>query len=291
MQYPEHLAAFKNAFDHYFFELGSQLYPSSSRLHEACRYALSGPGKRVRPLFIKLFYSCFGGLDERWLPAAAAIEMIHTYSLVHDDLPCMDDDEWRRGRKTTHHAYDEATALLVGDALLSDAFGLLATCRFNRPQELALSVQELARNIGGSGMVAGQSLDMYWTKQSGYTLEDLNEIHSLKTGALIRAAASLGARLAGAPAADIVKAAEIGGKIGLAFQIQDDLIDIMEGTGKSSGKDLAQGKLTYLQVMKPDQAYALAKDLTEAALSDLRSLTNDISKIEEFLRLLLERQS
>ncbi len=242
-------------------------------------------------MLLWLFFDLFEGRSESWLPAATCIEMIHTYSLVHDDLPCMDDDEWRRGRPTTHRQFDEATALLVGDALLSDAFGMLATCQFPHSQDLAAAMKKLSQLVGGQGMVAGQSLDMHWTQAEHYRPEDLHEIHDLKTAALMTAAAIIGALLAGATPEQIEQVAEIARKIGLAFQIQDDLIDSLAGTGKSAGKDLAQGKLTYLRVMPAREAQNLVEKLTKEALSDLAAISSRNRKAIEFFNFLMDRKS
>ena len=220
------------------------------RFHRALRYPVFAGGKRLRPALLLAANEACGGDREAALPAAAAIELIHTYSLVHDDLPAMDDDALRRGRATCHVAFDEATAILVGDALLTLAFETLAALPAVVPSIRALVASEIAVAAGSRGMVAGQALDL---EAEGEAIdgERLEQIHRLKTGALIRAAVTSGGLLAGAPAAEVAALREFGEAAGLAFQIVDDLLDV-EGTeaaiGKTAGKDAQAGKATFPSV-------------------------------------------
>jgi len=219
------------------------------RLHEAMRYAVFGGGKRVRPILARAACRAAGGDPARILEAACALELVHTYSLVHDDLPALDNDTLRRGRPTVHVAYDEALAILVGDALLTEAFLVLGT--HPAGEELAPRRAEgcrlVALAVGSAGMVGGQVEDLEATG----TPPDagrLERIHRAKTGALLAASVELGAVLAGVDAATRQRFARFGQSLGLAFQIADDILDVT-GTaaslGKSPGKDAAAGKLTY----------------------------------------------
>lgn len=268
-----------------------KLYPTDSSLHQACRYAMAGQGKRIRPLLLYLSYQACGG--ENWqaldLPALA-IELVHTYSLVHDDLPCMDDDDLRRGRPTVHKAFDEATALLVGDALLTDAFHLLSY-----PSDLAAADQlrllaELAQAVGGRGMVLGQALDLHWTGRGGYGQSDLDQIHRLKTGRLIAAACVMGAVAAACGDDDLTKMRSFGDCLGLAFQIRDDVLDQLPTTGKTQGKDEAQQKLTYLQMMSQREAQERALDLTGQAFAAIEHFGVAADGLRSLASALLERR-
>ncbi len=229
-----------------------------ARLHEAMRYAVFGGGKRVRPILARAACRAAGGDPEAVLEAACALEMIHTYSLIHDDLPALDDDTLRRGRPTVHVAYDEALAILAGDALLTEAFAVLG--RLPAGETLAGRRAEacrlVAEAVGSRGMVGGQveDIDATGAAPDGARLE---RIHTTKTGALIGAAVELGALLAGADGARRQAFAGFGRRLGLLFQIADDILDVT-GTaaslGKTPGKDAAAGKLTYPAVWGLDAA-------------------------------------
>jgi geranylgeranyl pyrophosphate synthase len=255
-------------------------YGGDDPVSKATAYALESNGKRVRPLLCILAAEATGGRTADALPGAVAVEMVHTYSLVHDDLPCMDDDDLRRGRPTTHKVHGEATALLAGDALLTDAFALLADDgtafgleRSSLPESRRLAqVRELALAAGGSGMVLGQALDMHWTARGGYHRSDLERVHSQKTGRLLAAAAALGGLAGSATPAQIDALRAFGTGLGLAFQILDDLLDEAPSTGKSRGKDRAAGKLTYLSLMSVAEARAEAYRLTRDAVGALAVL-------------------
>ena len=244
-----------------------------ARLHEAMRYAVFGGGKRVRPILARAACRAAGGDPETVLEAASALEMIHTYSLIHDDLPALDDDTLRRGRPTVHVAYGEALAILAGDALLTEAFAVLGRL----PAGDALAVRRagacrlVAEAVGSRGMVGGQVEDIEATGAvaDGARLE---RIHRTKTGALLGAAVELGALLAGADGARRQAFADFGRRLGLLFQIADDILDVT-GTaaslGKTPGKDAAAGKLTYPAVWGLDAARkeleALAGSLVQEA--------------------------
>lgn len=225
--------------DHYLSE-------SPDSLGQACAYALRTPGKRVRPILLLETCRLFSPSIECALNAALAIELVHTYSLVHDDLPAMDDDEWRRGKATVHKLFGEATAILVGDALLTDAFSALAV-GYRDQARLAIDLSgELAKASGSGGMVHGQALDMFWGGRSDHTGEALVLLHTKKTASLLATTLVMGALCAGALPQDLVRLRRIGLAVGLNFQLCDDLLDSASGTGKSPGKDRAQKKLSFL---------------------------------------------
>lgn len=244
-----------------------------SRLHNAIKYCLSGDGKRVRALIAMMVCESYGKDPKVALPAAIAVEMVHAYSLAHDDLPCMDDDDTRRGRPSLHKAFDESTALLAGDAILTDAFRVLSDPSFfpvhgvMTSEQRLCCVAELSLAAGGQGMVFGQDEDMYWTGRGQYDLKTLERIHRGKTGALLGACAAMGAIVGGATNREVADWREFGILVGLAFQAVDDLLDEADNTGKSVGKDRQQGKLTFLSLFTNDEVLNLAKGYTDAAVA------------------------
>ncbi len=237
---------------------------------DAMRYSLLAPrAKRIRPALVLAFSRLFGGEDKAALPAAAALEMVHTYSLIHDDLPCMDNDDLRRGRPTCHVAHGEATALLAGDALLTYAFEVLAGNGEMSDRAVRDAVLVLSRAAGAFGMIGGQIIDLAGERE---TLPEalLLKLHENKTGALIVAAATLGALAAGLSLTDArTRAAQrYAAGVGLAFQIVDDVIDATADTetaGKTVGSDQKQHKTTFLSYYKKDEALAYARRVTNAA--------------------------
>jgi geranylgeranyl diphosphate synthase type II len=244
-----HLEHLRRLVDQRLSEYLSGVEDCPPRLQEALRYSLLAPGKRLRPLLVLLAAEACGSPPDVALPVACALEMVHTYSLVHDDLPAMDDDDLRRGRPTCHKQFDEATAILAGDALLTLAFQVIAE-DVQPPALAATCGSELARAAGACGMVGGQMADLEWEKRTDRRLEDLDAIHQKKTGALFRVALRLGGLLGcqsrhDPRLADLDRYAD---RLGLAFQISDDLLDVegsAEQTGKRVGKDATRGKLTY----------------------------------------------
>lgn len=243
--------------------------PAPQRLHAAMRHAVLGGGKRMRPLLVYAAGTVTGA-DEATLDApAAAVELIHAYSLVHDDLPAMDDDAMRRGRPTVHVAFDEATAILAGDALQTRAFEVLADAHVDSALRVAW-LQTLARASGVAGMCGGQALDIDATGQQ-QSLAALQRMHALKTGALIRASVRLGALAGGADAATLQRLDRFADALGLAFQVRDDILDVeasSETLGKTAGKDAAQDKSTYPALLGMDGAKARLDDLA-AQMRDL----------------------
>lgn len=239
-------------------------------LQQAMKYSLMAGGKRLRPLLVIAACEALGGRREAALPVAAAIEMVHTYSLIHDDLPAMDNDDYRRGKLTNHKVFGEATAILAGDALLTHAFYSVvqASRKFGVPADSVLSiVEDLAEMAGPRGMVGGQIADM--EGEQGLTdLAQLKYIHQHKTGDLIIFALLAGGRIAGATEKQLEALRDFGTSIGLAFQIQDDILDLVgdEGKlGKKTGSDLKQQKVTYPYFIGLDASRAEVKQLTEAA--------------------------
>ena len=243
-----------------------QALPSASlppqRLHAAMRHAALGGGKRIRPLLVYATGSIFG-TEERWLDApATAVELIHAYSLVHDDLPAMDDDAMRRGRPTVHVAFDEATAILAGDALQSLAFEVLAGAPVASELRVAW-LRALSTAAGAAGMCGGQALDIDATGQA-QTLADLESMHRLKTGALIRTSVRMGALGGSVDEGTLRLLDTFADALGLAFQVRDDILDVessSEQLGKTAGKDAAQAKCTYPALLGMEGAKAKLKEL------------------------------
>jgi len=272
-------------------------------LREAMRYSLMAGGKRLRPVMVLMACEACGGKIESALPAACAIEMIHTYSLIHDDLPAMDDDDLRRGRPTSHRQFDEATAILAGDGLLTLAFEALA--RVQPPEVVAACVADLASAAGSEGMVAGQVADLQAEKDSesggGPSLKQLEGIHLRKTGRLLRSALTLGARIALAPPEFVEFLDHFGKCVGLAFQITDDLLDITGDAtkmGKAVRKDADQGKLTYPGLLGIEESRRRAEQLIDEACRSIQplrraSLTDGVEdrgqSLEALARFVLER--
>lgn len=246
-------------------------------IQEAMEYSLMAGGKRLRPMIMWETYKMYGGKDKTVvLPFMAAIEMIHTYSLVHDDLPAMDNDEYRRGRKTTHIVYGEDMGILAGDALLNYAYETAALSLIDggNIQAKAKAIQILSNKAGLFGMLGGQVVDV---ENTGKPLSEdmLTFIYSLKTGALIEAAFMTGATLAGAAVSDVKALEKVGKNIGMAFQIQDDILDItstIEELGKPIHSDEKNDKFTYVSVYGMDRAVQAVKDYSEAALNILNNL-------------------
>jgi len=249
------------------------------RLGEAARYSLEAGGKRVRPVLCLLACEAVGGTLAQALPGALALEFIHTYSLIHDDLPAMDDDDLRRGRPTNHKVFGEGHAILAGDALLTEAFGVLAAADLD-PVRRAEALQLLAEAAGWRGMAGGQALDLEGEKLDTFDLDHLRLIHRLKTGALLRAALEIGAVLGGATPTERAALRAYGEAIGLAFQIQDDILDATAteaDLGKRAGKDAGRGKITYPSLLGLDGARRALDEATETALCQLASLPNQNS--------------
>lgn len=267
--------------------------PSDLRLREAMRHALLLGGKRVRPLLVLATGRLAGAPEDALDAPATAIECIHAYSLVHDDLPAMDDDALRRGQPTVHVAFDEATAILAGDALQTLAFSRLAAAPLPAEARIAM-VAALAEAAGAAGMCGGQALDIEATgRGGGIALADLRRLHALKTGALLRCAVRLGA-IAGAADADTRAALDrYADALGLAFQIRDDLLDIESDSatlGKTAGKDLAQNKATFPALLGVDGARVALAEQAAAMREALAPFGERGALLDEIARQVVERR-
>lgn len=249
-------------------------WPAYGRQQEAMAYSLLSGGKRIRPVLVLEVCRLFGGTPEKALPFACGLEMVHTYSLIHDDLPCMDDDDFRRGKPTNHKVYGETLAVLAGDALQPEAFRLILTAPGLTENTKTACALILAAAAGADGMVAGQVLD---TLHAPKTEEALKEVDHLKTGAMIAGACKLGVAAAGGEKALLTAAGEYGYELGLAFQIRDDMLDVI-GTdefGKPIGSDREEGKVTYVDLLGLEGCDRAVLDCTERAKAAVRACDTD----------------
>ncbi|MDQ6983039.1 MAG: polyprenyl synthetase family protein [Mariprofundus sp.] len=265
----------------------------TERLLDAMRYSLLGGGKRIRPaLLLECYAACGGKRPETAMPAALAIECIHTYSLIHDDLPCMDDDDLRRGNPTCHKQFDEATAVLAADALQTLAFELLASSARDTPLSGEL-IYKLAIAAGCQGMVGGQMLDM----QADNSNDDMGilaveRIHLHKTGALLRWCCEAGAMLAEADNAQLNACSRYGKAVGLLFQVTDDILDVTASSsvlGKSAGKDAVQNKATYVSVLGLQRAREVAEEMQELAVAACEPLAKQGDHLRALVHYIQER--
>ena len=262
-----------------------------ARLHQAMRYSLFAGGKRLRPILVALAYEASGGQGDGYLPVACAVEMVHTYSLIHDDLPAMDDDDLRRGKPTCHRVFGEAVAILAGDGLLTHAFEVLTTA-LSQPEMARLLVRELACAAGGAGMVGGQVLDL-----EGENAEPDEDrawlISNRKTAALLRASSRMGALAAGASPYLVEKMGCYGEKVGLVFQVVDDILDLCASAdelGKTPGKDLRSKKLTLASVLGVDGARRRAEQWADEACRMIQDL-DGAEPLTRLARFILNRRS
>jgi farnesyl diphosphate synthase len=265
-----------------------------TKLHEAMRYTALGGGKRVRPLLVHASGALFGADADALARAASAVEMIHVYSLVHDDMPCMDDDALRRGKPTVHVAYDEATALLVGDALQAQAFEVLAGTTSVPAARTVTMLRLLAEAAGSKGMCGGQAIDLDSVGLS-LTIEQLERMHQLKTGAMLRVSVLLGA-LAGRDLAPHEQEAlgAYSRAIGLAFQVVDDILDATADSatlGKTAGKDAADNKPTYVSILGLEPSKALAEQLRQQAHDALAPFGEQALRLREIADLIVQRKA
>lgn len=262
---------------------------------EAMNYSVRAGGKRLRPLLMAETYRLFGGTSRVIEPFMAAIEMIHTYSLVHDDLPAMDNDEYRRGKKTTHVVYGEVMGILAGDALLNYAYETAAGAFDIEPENprIGRAFQILTRKAGIYGMVGGQVVDVESEGTSGMTREKLDFIYRLKTGALLESAMTIGAVLAGATEEEQKLIETVAGEVGLAFQIQDDILDVtgtLEVLGKPIGSDEKNQKATYVSFEGLEQAKRDVAEISERAIARMEALSVKNEFLTELLRFLISRE-
>jgi len=270
----------------------SSVQPST--IHAAMRYSLLAGGKRLRPILTLAAAEACGLADlARVLPAASAVELIHTYSLIHDDLPCMDDDDLRRGRPTSHKVYGEGVAVLAGDALLTRAFGLIAEITPAKRYPLSVLLEETAKAAGSLQLIAGQVADIE-AEGRKLSIADVRFIHERKTGAMIVLSLRLGAMIANATPRQLKAVTQFGQALGLAFQIIDDILDVTQSSeqlGKSAGKDLKASKATYPAVIGLDAARKEADRLTKKALGALKELGSQSLRLHQIAERLMVRDS
>lgn len=270
------------------------------RLLKSMEYSLLAGGKRLRPVLVLSWATMLAPDDadmgDKVMPFAASLECIHTYSLIHDDLPAMDDDDLRRGKPSNHKQFDEATAILAGDGLLTEAFGLMSAASIVKglPADRVLrAIYVLATAAGSGGMVGGQVVDMEFTGRDDVPLEELREMHAMKTGALITAACECGAILSGADESDIDNAREFGKSVGVAFQIVDDVLDVVSDTetlGKPAGSDEEMGKSTYPSLIGLEKSKQLASQHIDTALKYLSNCTGPEKEfLEHLARYIVDR--
>lgn len=274
-----------------------ELFSSAGRpyeeLYSAARYSLFSSGKRIRPLLVLATVEALGGSPELALSPACAIEMVHTYSLIHDDLPCMDNDDFRRGKPTLHKVYPEWHALLTGDFLLTYAFEVLAKCPGLIAQQQVQLVSVLASRAGGNGMVGGQFLDLAFDGRT-QTIEELQRLHQLKTGALLVACLEFGGIVANATEKDMQILRQFGQNVGLAFQIVDDILDVTASEakhGKSVGSDQINAKTTYATLLGIEECRNAAHRLYQESLGLLFELKGNTGPLRELARLIVQRES
>lgn len=285
----EYRAIIENALEKYFVSF--ETMPQAG-LAEAMRYSLLAGGKRIRPLLTLEFCRISGGDIEQALPVACAVEMLHTYSLIHDDLPAMDNDDLRRGKPTNHKIYGECTAILAGDALQAEAFGTILRCDLP-PERRAACAEILAGAVGLDGMCGGQYLDMTGEGKA-LTAEELNEINTRKTGALLSAACQLGAAAAGAGESKLAAAAHFGAALGMAFQIRDDMLDVLstdEELGKPVGSDAEENKNTYMALYGAEKCEETVRTLTQCAKTILSEEFDDTAFLFALADSLAERKN
>lgn len=262
-------------------------------IHDAMQYSLFAGGKRLRPVLLMAAADAVGGNGTKYLPVACALEMIHTYSLIHDDLPAMDNDDYRRGKLTNHKVYGEGLAILAGDALLTDAFAVMLSQPDVQPAILLKVVHEIAEAAGSAGMVGGQAIDLA-SEDTYIDANTLRLMHQAKTGALFRAALRGGAMLAGASDQAVESLTEYAEQFGLAFQITDDILDVTgseDKIGKPVGSDIRNHKSTYVSLYSLDGARKMAQQAVSSALISLEPFGEGAAFLREMVKFLLIREN
>jgi geranylgeranyl diphosphate synthase, type II len=264
------------------------------KIYEAMRYSLLAGGKRIRPILCLAACELFGGQEEMSLPTACALEMIHTMSLIHDDLPAMDNDDYRRGKLTNHKVYGEDIAILAGDGLLAYAFEyVVANTQNVAPEKILQVILRLGRAVGARGLVGGQVVDLECEGKSDISVETLNFIHIHKTGALLETSVISGAILAGASPSDLAKLTLFAQNIGLAFQIVDDILDItatQEELGKTAGKDLQAQKATYPSIWGLEESKKQAQKLIDEGITALDIYGEKAQPLEAIAQFIVNRK-
>ena len=264
------------------------------KIYEAMRYSLLAGGKRLRPILCLATCELLGGTEEMSMPTACALEMIHTMSLIHDDLPAMDNDDYRRGKLTNHKVFGEDIAILAGDGLLAYAFEFVATQTQNvAPKNIIEVIARLGRTVGAAGLVGGQVLDLESEGKTDITAETLTFIHTHKTGALLETSVVSGAILAGAGPEEVQKLSQYAQNIGLAFQIIDDILDItatQEELGKTAGKDLAAQKATYPSLWGIEESRHQAQQLIDSAIDKLADYGEKAAPLRAIAQYIVNRK-
>ena len=285
---------FSNLLNEKLYKYFESYFEEYKVLFESMEYSVRNGGKRVRPLLTLLFCDACGGDVKAALPMAEAVEYIHTYSLIHDDLPCMDNDDFRRGKPSNHKVYGEAMALLAGDGLLTAAFERIAVwgkAGLYSAETAIRAITELSAYAGSRGMIGGQVIDIQNENKPDISFDTLKLLDNLKTGALIEAACALGCIAAGADEEKILSAKRFASEIGLAFQIKDDILDVtgsLEKLGKMTGSDVENGKTTYVTLLGVEKCQQLVDELTEEALKELDSFQNN-EALKEYAEYLAKR--
>ncbi len=281
-RFKEKLNYYKSLIDNFLSSLFQDGY-IPQELISAMNYSLMAGGKRIRPILCYVWGKLLGGKESDILKFASSIELIHTYSLIHDDLPAIDNDDFRRGKPTSHKKFGEAMAILAGDGLLTEAFYLMSSCDLPKDRLLE-AIYEISKAAGPRGMVGGQVLDVLYTGKNIKDGDLLKKIHSLKTGAMIKASCLCGAILAEADKSDLKNASIYGEYVGLAFQVVDDILNVIgdeKKLGKPVGKDKDLGKLTYPSIFGLDQSYKYAEELVNKAIEAIDGYRGEEA---EFLR-------
>lgn len=264
----------------------------NKKIYEAMSYSLNAGGKRIRPLLLLLTYILYKKDYKEVMPVAAALEMIHTYSLIHDDLPCMDNDDLRRGRPTNHKVFGEAVAVLAGDGLLNEAMNIMFKYSSENNQNAIKACRMISESAGSEGMIGGQTVDIL-SENTKIPIDQLYYMHSKKTGALIKSSILAGAVLAGASEADIKELDYYGQKLGLAFQIKDDILDIVGNTevlGKKAKSDSDNNKTNFITTYGLNKCIEMCNSITGECVEVLDKLNGDTSKLKEITLFLLNRE-
>lgn len=290
------LELLKEKIDNYLYNYFNNKYDKTYQrvLFESMAYSVNIGGKRIRPILMLLTYSIYKKDYEKILPMSAAMEMIHTYSLIHDDLPCMDNDDLRRGKPTNHKVYGEALAVLAGDGLLNEAMNILFDFSLKNGEAALKASKEIAYSAGANGMIGGQVVDIINEGKKTTSLDELEFMHIKKTGELIKASVISGALLAEASEKDIDILKEYGYKLGLAFQIKDDILDVegsVEKLGKAINSDEESDKTNYITLFGLEQCKIKCKELTNNCLELLGSLEGNTEELKKLTKILLIREN
>jgi len=295
-QLTTYLAEKKEIIDNEIARFVNSLNSDFAELKESILYSLNAGGKRLRPILCLASCEAVGADSARAIPVACAIEMIHTYSLIHDDLPCMDDDSLRRGKPTNHNVFGEATAILAGDALVTDAFYLISKSIVDSgisPTTGIKIIEDISRASGSMGMIGGQALDLSLEGKEEILIDKVEEMHCLKTGALISCSITTGARVGGAGKEDLESFRIFGNNLGLAYQIIDDLLDIEGGDeiGKDIGADIKKKKATYPSIVGIEAAKKKAEQLTNMAFAEIERFGEDAVPLRLITKYFGDRKS